>query len=450
MRKRVSARRGWLWLAIGVVVIAATLGSLARYGDDEPPAAPVLAVVQAPRGLLYKATAAGFEAELRNPEAADQVTAADAFASASVQARIYRYRAAAREYQRSLRAYATLSASLNAGLMSLNLGEIPLAEEQFRAGLERANAEPGQRRFLTAFQLGLGVVYRQQGRMDESLAAHHAVLKIAGADKDLLAQAAALGYIGNLQAARGLVDEAIAAHEQALELSRQLDHPTGQAVALGNLGHVYAEHGRPDAALDWHRRAYQVAEQRLGSIGQAFALTDIGNAYRMRGQIEDALLSLGRALRFHVELGNTGDRAAAMNDVGHVYFRQGQLDRALAAYEKSFRLYRGIRHAVGQAASISYVGNVYERQRQLDKALAAHEQALELDTASGHAAGRARDLGNIGNVYGRQGRMEEALEHLRTAEAIFQQVRPQGQGAQDVARTIRRLVSPLDLSQLDE
>ena len=93
---------------------------------------------------------------------------------------------------------------------------------------------------------------------------------------------------------------------------------------------------------------------------------------------------------------------------------------------------------------------MHERQRQLDKALAAHEKALELDTGSGHAAGRARDLGNIGNVYGRQGRMAEALERLRTAEAIYRRVRPQGRGAQDVARTIRRLVSPLDLSQIDQ
>ena len=45
--------------------------------------------------------------------------------------------------------------------------------------------------------------------------------------------------------------------------------------------------------------------------------------------------------------------------------------------------------------------------------------------------------------------MAEALELLRTAEAIYQRVRPQGQGAEDVARTIRRLVSPLDLSAIE-
>ena len=116
-----------------------------------------------------------------------------------------------------------------------------------------------------------------------------------------------------------------------------------------------------------------------------------------------------------------------MDDIGDVYFRQGQLDKALAAYERSYRMYTQIRHAVGQAAALSHVGNVFERQRKLDKALEAHERALELDTASGHAVGRARDLG-IGNVYGRQGRMAEALERLRTAEAIYQRVRPPGTG----------------------
>ena len=436
-------------LAIGVVVVAAVFGGMALYEGNDPPAAPAFAVVQRPRGLLYKATTAHFNEEVQRAEPENhRAAAADAFDSAVLQAGAYRYRAAVKEYRRSLKAHPTLSAELNAGLVSLDLGELAAAEGHFRSGLERVG-EGGDRGFVVAFQLALGVVFREQGHVDEALAATREALEVAKAARDLLAEAAALGYEGNLRAAQGDMDEALAAHEQALRLCEQLDHAVGQAVALGNLGYVHAEKGLPNEALEWHRQAYRLAEERLGGIGQAFALADIGNAYRMRGQIQDALLSLGMAQRFHAELGNTGDRAAAMDDIGDVYFRQGQLDKALAAYERSYRMYTQIRHAVGQAAALSHVGNVFERQRKLDKALEAHERALELDTASGHAVGRARDLGNIGNVYGRQGRMAEALERLRTAEAIYRRVRPQGQGAQDVARTIRRLVSPLDLSQIE-
>lgn len=449
MRGWSGVRRRWGLLALGVVVIAAVLGGFALYEGSGPPPPPAFAVVQTPRGLLYRATAARFDAEVAAAESVNRAAAVEAFAVAEERAGTYRYREATEEYQRSLQAYATLSASLNAGLVSLDLGELAAAEAHFHTGLELIEIR-GHRDFAPALQLGLGVVYQEQGRVDEALAAYRATLDIARQERDFLAEAAALGHVGNLQAAQGRVDDALAAHERALELCRQLDHAAGQAVALGNLGYVHAEQRLPDAALDWHRRAYQLAEQRLGPIGQAFALADIGNAYRMRGQISDALISLGRALRLHAEIGNTGGRAAVMDDIGDVYFRKGQLDRALGAYEGSFKLYTRIKHAVGQATALSHVGNVYERQRQLDKALTAHERALELDTASGHATGRARALGNIGNVYGRQGRMEEALERLRTAEAIYQRVRPQGQGAQDVARTIRRLVSPLDLSQISE
>lgn len=448
MRNWSGSWRGWSLLAIGVVVIAAAWGALTLYEGDEPPPPSDFAVVHTPRGLLYKATPAQFDAELKLAEPPADADAADAFASAKVQFDAFRYGAATKEYERSLRAFATLAAHLNAGLAALNQGELGAAEGHFGTGLERI-AGRGSHDFVPAFQLGLGVVYREQGRISEALAAHREALEIAKREGDLLTEAAALGHVGNLHAAQGHIDQAVAAHERALELGKQLDHAVSQAVALGNLGYVYAEQGLPDAALEWYRKAYRLAEQRLGSIGQAYALADIGNAYRMRGQIQDGLLSLGRALGFHVELGNPGDRAAVTLDVGDVYFRQGQLDRALAAYEGSFRLYRRIDHPVGQAAALSRMGNVYERQRQLDEALAAHERALELNTASGHAEGRARDLGNIGNVYGRQGRMEEALDRLRTAEAIYQRLRPQGQGAEDVARTIRRLVSPLDLSAIE-
>ena len=442
--------RRWLLLALGVVVVAAALGGFALTGGkgSDPPAAPAFAVVQRPRGLLYKAMTARFEEEAQQAEPASRADAAEAFASAELQYKAYRYGAATKEYQRSLRAVETPAAHLNAGLAALNQGELGAAEGHFGTGLERI-AGVASHDFVPAFQMGLGVVYRQQGRISEALEAHREALEIAKREEDLLTEAAALGHVGNLHAAQGNVDEAVAAHERALELGKQLDHAVVQAVAFGNLGYVHAEQGLPDGALAWYRKAYRLAEQRLGSIGQAYALADIGNAYRMRGQIQDALLSLGRALGFHVELGNPGDRAAVTLDVGDVYFRQGQLDRALASYEGSFRLYRRIEHPVGQAAALSRMGNVYERQRQLDEALAAHERALELHTASGHAEGRARDLGNIGNVYGRQGRMEEALERLRTAEAIYERVRPQGQGAEDVARTLRRLLEPLDLSAIE-
>lgn len=449
MRVGSIVRSPWAWLAFGMVAVAAALGAVALYPDGDPPAAPGLSVVQRPRGFLYKATTSRFEGELQRAEPEGRSEAADAFASAELQAGAYRYRAAVKEYRRSLKAYPTRAADLNAGLVSLLLGELAAAETHFRSGLERS-AEGDYGDFLVAFRLALGAVFWEQGRVDEALAATREALDLARQERDLLSQAAALAQLGNTQAAQGQMDEAIATHEQALDIAERLNHALGQAVALGNLGYVRAEMGLPNEALERHRQAYRLAEERLGTLGQAFALADIGNAYRMRGQIQDALLSLGMAFQFHAELDNNGDQGAAMNDIGRVYFRQGQLDKALAAFEKSYNFYKEIRHPVGQAAALSRIGNVFERQRQLDKALELHERALELDTASGHAVGRARDLGNIGNVYGRQGRMTEALERLRVAEAIYQRVRPQGQGAQDVARTLRRLLEPLDLSAIDD
>ena len=449
MRTGSGIRHRWMLLALGAAVVAAALGAVVLYTADDQPTVPSLTVVQRPRGFLYRATTARFEAELQRAEPENRVEAVDAFASAELQAGVYRYRAAFKEYRRSLKAYHTRSADLNAGLVALELGELAAAETHFRSGLERTG-EGGYSDFRVAFQLALGVVFREQGHVDEALATTLEALDLARQERDLLSQAAALGHLGNLHTAQGELAEALTAYEEALELGKQLDHAASQAVALGNLGFVYAAKDLPNEALEWHRQAYRLAEERLGSAGQAFALADIGNTYRMRGQVQDALLSLGMAQQFHGELGNKGDRAAAMDAIGNVYLNQGQLDKALAAYEKSYNMYKEIRHPVGQATALGHLGKVFERQRKLDKALELHELALELDTASGHAVGRARALGNIGNVYGRQGRMTEALERLRVAEAIYQRVRPHGQGAEDVARTLRRLLEPLDLSAIDD
>ena len=381
-----GVRRRLLLLAFGVVVVAAALGGFALYEGGDPPTEPHFAIVHTPRGLLYKATTARFEAELQQAEAASRATAAAAFASAKEQARAYRYRAAEKELRWSLEAYETLSAHLNAGLVALNLGELAAAEAHFRIGLERIE-ERGGPRLRDGLSTGPGRCVsgagprrRGAGRTPRSPGCCQARAGSSGRGRRPRAHRQSACDAG--QNGRGPCRaQAGAGNLQAT------GSPGRTGGRLGESGSRACRAGAPEAALDWHRQAYQLAEQRLGSIGQAFALTDIGNVYRMRGQISDALVSLGRALRFHAELGNTGDRAAVTDDIGDVYFRQGQLDRALAAYEGSFKLYTGIKHAVGQAAALSHVGNVYERQRQLDKALAVHEKALELNTGSGTRRG---------------------------------------------------------------
>ena len=105
------------------------------------------------------------------------MAAAAAFVAAQEQAQAYRYRSAAEEYRRSLQAYATLSAYLNAGLAALNLAELTGAENHFRTGLQLIE-ERGGHDFVPAFQIGLGVAYRAQGRVDQALAAHRAALAL--------------------------------------------------------------------------------------------------------------------------------------------------------------------------------------------------------------------------------------------------------------------------------
>ena len=167
MRNRSGVRRPWVLLAFVGVVIVAALAGVVLYTDDGPPAVPGLSVVQRQRGLLYKATTARFEAEAQGAEPETRAEAADAFASAELQAGVYRYRAAFKEYRRSLKAYPTLSADLNAGLVALELGELAAAETHLRGGLERSG-ESGYSDFAVAFRLALGVVFGEQGHVDEA------------------------------------------------------------------------------------------------------------------------------------------------------------------------------------------------------------------------------------------------------------------------------------------
>jgi TolB-like protein/DNA-binding winged helix-turn-helix (wHTH) protein/Tfp pilus assembly protein PilF len=116
------------------------------------------------------------------------------------------------------------------------------AIEEYRKELERG---PNRRGVV---RMNLGVVYAQQGRYEEALAAAHEA-------RAIVTQPRHLAQIGYVYAAAGKRDEAIKILEEVKAL-------TGERYNLGtHIAAIYAALGNKDEALAWLKRACDEHEQ---------------------------------------------------------------------------------------------------------------------------------------------------------------------------------------------
>ena len=73
-----------------------------------------------------------------------------------------------------------------------------------------------------------------------------------------------LGNIGVVYRNQGKLDVALASSQAALELFKQIGNLLGQANTLGNIGNVYADQGKLEVALEQLRQA-RILYQGIGT-----------------------------------------------------------------------------------------------------------------------------------------------------------------------------------------
>jgi tetratricopeptide (TPR) repeat protein len=297
----------------------------------------------------------------------------------------------------------------------------------------------------------LGNALRQQGKLDEAIAAYHRAIDIdprsAPAHANLglalqrqgklddaitaYRQAIALdpkhapthNSLGNALAQQGKLDDAIAAYRHALDL--------GDGLAYINLGNALLGKRNPDEAIAAYRAALAIDPNDAG------AYYNLGKALQAQGKPDDAITAYRDAIRLqpeyaeaHCNLGlvlqRQGKYAEALAELrtghalgskqpgwrypsalwvqhglGNALQAQGKLDDAITAYRQALDL-----DPKYTQAHIS-LGNALLQQRQLDDAIAAYRQALDIDPKY------APVHNNLGLALQRQGKLDDAITAYR-------------------------------------
>jgi tetratricopeptide (TPR) repeat protein len=230
-----------------------------------------------------------------------------------------------------------------------------------------------------------GIVYVEQGQLDEAVAEFEAAVALAPNNADAYFQ------LGSAYYDLGRLDEAAAALQKAVELD------PANPDAHRNLGTVYGKLDQWEEAA----AAYERAIELKPDFGEAYG--DLVGAYASVGRLPEAIAAGEKAIEL------APNYTTAYNNLGIAYGTQGDLDAAMALFEQALQI------DPEDAMTHYNLGFAYDGLGQLDQAVAEYEEAIRID------ANYADARENLGSVLARQNHLDEAIAEWQALVEIAPQ-----------------------------
>jgi tetratricopeptide (TPR) repeat protein len=229
-----------------------------------------------------------------------------------------------------------------------------------------------------------------------------------------------------------------AEHEQvgrwAAQAARQAGERIAEAAALGNLGNVLGRQGHWGQAIDQYQQSLAISRELGDRQGEANTLNNLGNALYGQERRDEAITYYQQALAIKRELGDRQGEAQTLNNLGNVLANQGHWDQAIGHHQQALAIRRELGDRRGEAQTLTNLGTVLARRGDWAEAITYLRQSLAICRELGERYGEANTLTNLGNVLARQGHRDQAIDHHQQALAIFEQL-----GAPEAARVAQAL-----------
>ena len=299
---------------------------------------------------------------------------------------------------------------------------------------------------------GVALIYKEQRRETEALAALQQVLREFNSLGDKEEVANTLNTIGTIYYGQGNYSAAADAFRKSSEANNNVDSVVRLADVLymqgdytqaltfykqslervprSEIGAIIAAlngaansayySGNYEEALENYQRSAAIQKTQPDKIGLATALRGIGNVHRTRGDygaaLENYFSSLSISEEIKAPLGTT------LGSIGLVRALQGDYPRALEYYRKALEDFKSNSNQVEMARVLTLIGNVYYGQGQYDSSLSSYRQALALREAMDDKTGQGDILAGIGSTLLRQKNYTEALDSFEKALGLFKSV----------------------------
>jgi tetratricopeptide (TPR) repeat protein len=307
----------------------------------------------------------------------------------------------------------------------------------------------GDETHVAAALNNLGVLLREQNRLDEARKAYDGALaayqKLAAKTPDIYLPnvAATFNNLGILLRNQNCFDGAQKAYDEALGVYRQLAAKTPDiylpdvAMTLNNLGVLLRAQNSPDEA----RKAY---DEALGTYRQlatespdvylpnvAMTLVNLGDLLREQNRLDEAREACDEALAIYRQLVVKNpdvylpDVATTLHNQGKLLHAQNRLDEARKAYDEALITHRQLAaktpgvYLPEVAKTLNDLGILLRDQKHLGEARKVYDETLAIyrqlaaKNPDVYLPDVAMTLNNLGDLLGDQNHLHEALATYR-------------------------------------
>jgi CHAT domain-containing protein len=274
---------------------------------------------------------------------------------------------------------------------------------------ELENSDVGVLRQMT---LASAEDYSEQFDLAETHMAEAERLSVA-APPEILRQV--LQVRANLELDQKKYAQAEAAFHKVVDIARAENLPVAEAAALGGLGNAAMMQEHYDQAIDRYKASLDLVEKTGKNFSVPTTLGNLGWSYDALGDYQSAEDFFRRAEQAASNAGQGADRVSWLFHLANVYTETSDFQRAEATANQALKLARELRDPFTTVQSLNILAEIALETNRLEQADRYNQEAVTLET-------RGFDHGEIVNSELNAGRVAERLGRFEEAEKQFMKV----------------------------
>ena len=269
--------------------------------------------------------------------------------------------------------------------------------------------------------VNLGLVYRQMGRVRQSIACYKEALALFDSLADRKNKVRVLNNLGTACKSLSEFQQAIDYHQQALSLARQLGDREQEGDAIANLGVVYKNLKQYEKAIQYQQKALHIARETGHEYGEMTSLIDLGAAYSENGDPNQAVKLYEEALDKSRILGDLENEGTILCNLGVASMDTGDAAQAITWYRQALDIDVTLENRLGELVTRYNLGEAYEKLGEYEIALQFYNESLSLARETGDKLGQGEALWRSARLLFPVDRAK-AVKRARQALGIFTEI----------------------------
>jgi len=239
---------------------------------------------------------------------------------------------------------------------------------------------------------------------------------------DKIIQAALHGNLGVIYRSQGRLEQSEKIQRKALDINRKIKHQQGMAYAYINLGEIYQIRGKISYAKSMYLNGLNISNRMRDAMGMIRACTSLGSIYMEIGQYDQAERTIRQALTLNEKMGNHSGAALQYGNLGRIYQKCGNLEKARNMLRKAQDVHQKTGNMTQLADNYHQLGSIYHQEKELRKAGLMYNKALEIYMDMGNLEGLADLYADMAGIHLEQEKYEKAGEFLARAADLYERL----------------------------